>query len=288
MVEKGDMGIFDEDGELDFFNSLSTAKTFLLMFLMILAGAAAPLDTGLILAGLVFAIPLIMAHLLWKNILTSNASWFEGAAGYVVPHFFLLAITGLTSFSVGRFFSAPASEGGYLFSLLGQQSPTVRAVFNNNLAPFVETYFIFSMTFIFIYFLLEAGGKEKLPGGGWTVAGIASAPGSVLFAYLHFNAPTHFLIMAFILMFVSLVLIFGEEITDRDHFAVPMLLSLGVGIHRPLNIDEYGGYTEYFNSLMAASGTSEILLSITVLLFDLIMLSVFAIGLGKRLGGSGE
>lgn len=285
--ESNKMALFDEEGHLDFFNSFALAVTLLLMGGMVVYGSQSPLDQETVIAGFLFLPLVIMSYVLWgRGIVRSNATAFEGAVSYVLPQVLLLGIaSGITTAIGGRFYSAPVSEGGYLHSLVAQTPPYIQAIFNNNLAPFVETFAIFALTYVVLNFMLRADLDQRLPGGAWTVVALGAIPGAGLFGVLHGAVDIVFFTRAFTLMFISILVVFGEALTDEQYFPFAVLVPLAISVHRAININEYGGYLEYLATLLSATGQVEIALSVLVLLFDATMVIVTAIGLGEFLAG---
>lgn len=287
--ENNKMALFDEDGHLDFFNSYAIAITTLLMVGMVIYGSQSPLDIETIVAGFVFLPLVILSYILWdRGMIRSNATYFEGAASYVIPQVLLLGIaTGITEIIGGRFYSAPTSEGGYLYSLVAQTPPYIQAIFNNNLASFVETFAIFAITYVVLNFMVRADWDQKLPGGAWTVVALGAIPGSTLFGVLHGAIDIVFFTRAFMIMFISILVVFGEALTEKQYFPFAVLVPLAISFHRAINIHEWGGYVEYISTLLTAGGSVEIALAGLVILFDASMVIATAIGLGDIIAKGG-
>lgn len=281
--------IYYGEDDLDFFNSFGFALTILIMGLLAVYGYQPPFDHALLVSALVF-IPLILSaeSLTQGNILQSSATPTEGAKAYLLPQLFAVFATDLSKIQLS-FYSAPVSEGGYLASILAQTEPAVQAIFNNNIAPFAENFAIIAFTFLFFKFLIEAEFREKLPEfmpETFTLSVVASAPGALVFAFLHGQTSTGFFFKAFIVMLILLTMLFAEELTEQDLLPFGVTVGLTIGVHRAINLAEFGGYIKYLNILMTAQAPI-IYIGYLVIIFDLVMVGIVAWDYGNKIAEYG-
>lgn len=294
MVDRTD--IYYGEHDLDFFNSFAFAQSILLMAILAVWGYQPPFDLALVITALVF-LPLIMSaeSLTEGNILQSPATPTQGAKAYVFPQVFVIFVKGITDFQLSLY-SAPVSENGYLSSILAETEPAIQAIFNNNLAPFVENFAIIAFTFLFFKFMMEADIRDKIPEAlpsTLTLAVIASLPGALIFGVLHGQTDIFFFIRAVAIMLILLVMLFGEELTEEHLLPFGVTVGLTIGVHRAINLVEFGGYFKYLNTLFTASPDLLIQLgafnlnplAYIIIVFDLAMVGLVGWHYGKRIAG---
>lgn len=272
-----------DEPSYDFFVTFSFMTSMFSMAMMLIYGLLPPVDTALLAVPLGFAVLLIGAQAIYGNLLYSYASNTTSAAMWTIPMAVLLTIGGRflpkDSFS---FYSAPMEQGGYLYGVLSHTSPAIQAIFNNRLAPIVETFALFAFTYVVLKFALETDMADGFPGGRLMLAFAASIPAGVVFGWMHGLISLIFFLKAFFLMVLSLTVVFGEEITEREILPIAVITALAASLHAAINTYEWGGYFHYLEILMTAQ-QPEIYISFLWLAFELLMWSVTAFGIGAFL-----
>lgn len=200
----------------------------------------------LALVGAAFTItPLIGIVLTEGTILTGTAGFGLAATSYWLGRaiFEIPSILGGVEFSV---FSAPTTS--YL-SLLGQTNTPVRFITNLYLAPVVENIALIGGAVI-LYKVLRGQKIPKIPSFAVS-AGIFA----LTFGLLHGATSTAFLITAFVVMMIWMVLTIGTDIGIVSIPIIPATFALTVSLHQANNIQASAGSSlAYYNTILGASG----------------------------------
>lgn len=277
-----------EEPSFDLFVALSWATAFFSMVAMLIFGLYPPVNTALIVAPLAFVVMLVGAQAVYNNLIYSYASNTLSAALWTIPQTLILFL-GAGAFGgslnvLGDVYVAPIDSGGYLntVSVLNNLSPAMQAIFNNRLAPIVETFALVALTYVLARLALEADLDQSLPGGKLSLGILISIPGSVIFGWIHGVVTFLFFLKAFTVMFVSLAVLFAEELTQDDKLPIAVTTALIASIHAGLNLHEFGGYTKYLETLLTAQAP-QIYISYMWLLFEATLWIATAMGIGAKL-----
>lgn len=261
--------------ELDFFNTLAFfSVAFIGLFLMLHGAQTSSLNNFALGAlGISYVVVILVSGAVIQRLMTSPATPFQAATGYVAPVLLAEIIGGLGNLRLSTY--SPSSKG-YLSSIVQAAPDHVRALLDVGLVPLAENGAIIS--FAVIIYVLSGRFTENKP-----IRILAAAiPMGLMFGQMHAAGSIVFMLSAFSVMAGLIVVLLMEDAGVQDFGVIPVTFALTVGVHKAINIQSWGGLFNHYSLVLENSGTALLGAQI-YLAFDLVMFAIFFYGIGVRM-----
>jgi len=272
------------DIEIDFANGIFFALTGFSIAAMAIYGR----NTGnlqLANAGTVGVAVLVVAiGLMGRNLLTSPATAFQGAAGYWGAR-----IAALILGSGGTFSYYTTSSKSYFSSYVANVAEWLQVFLNVQIAAYVENAMFIGIAVLSYKILQSTGGVNNLPyiEIPEPLSSIIHLAISIIisgygFARIHGLVTVDFLTRAIVLVAIMVGLLIAEDDGLIDIPVFPITFSAMYGLHSGININEAGGLFAYYSTIAAAQYPVDIMVK-AVYFVDALMAIVAIWGLYQRL-----
>ncbi|MFB1064828.1 hypothetical protein [Natrinema sp. H-ect4] len=260
------------NSELDFVNIFGILGVLIFSSLMFAVYGTQNGNIDLVVLGVIFALMGIVGVLFvelgagsfFRSSSTTAEASFAVWIGMIAPNISnLVANVRLNAF-------APPTEG-YAFSALSSQQPSVKGIVNGVWAPGGENLALLGASASLVMILYQKTESILLS----VILGVS--PFAVLFASLHGVATAGFWVFAASVMFVMGLYLFGTDLGAELPLAryVPITFGLFYGVHRGINISQFGGLVNWYTTILQAP-EPLIYVSYLVIILDAIM-AVFAL-----------
>ena len=272
------------DIEIDFANGIFFALTGFSIAAMAIYGR----NTGnlqLANAGTVgVAVLLVAVGIMGRNLLTSPATAFQGAAGYWGGRLIAFILG-----SGGTFSYYTTSSESYFSSYVANVSEWLQVFLNVQIAAYVENALFIGIGVLIFKILQSTGGLNnipyvELPEPVSSISHLATAVliSGIAFARIHGLISTGFAIRAILLIAIMVGLLIAEDTGLLDIPVFPITFSTMYGLHSGININEAGGLFMYYSTISVAQYPVDIIVQ-AVYLVDGLMAVVVVWGLYERL-----
>jgi hypothetical protein len=260
------------ESELDFVNIFGILGVLIFSSIMFAVYGTQSGNIELVVLGVIFALMGIGGVLFVEF---GAGSFFKSSSTIAEASFSVWL--GMMMFNVSNIVAnirlnafAPPTEG-YAFSALSSQQPSVKAIVNGVWAPGGENLALLGAGSVFAMIVYQKTGSIIVS----AVLGIL--PFAVLFAFLHGVATVGFWVFAATVMFVMGLYLFGTDLGAELPFAqyIPITFGLFYGIHRGINISQFGGLINWYTTILQAPAPL-IYVSYLVIILDAVM-AVFAV-----------
>lgn len=261
-----------ESSELDFVNIFAIFGVLIFSSLMFAVYGTKTANIELVVLAVIFAL-MGIAGVLFVEF--GAGSFFRSSSTVSEASFSVWL--GMLMFNISNLVAnirlnafAPPTQG-YAFSALSSQQPSVKGIVNGVWAPGGENLALLGAGAVFAMIVYQKTESIILS----AVLGIL--PFAVLFAFLHGVATVGFWIFAAAVMFVMGLYLFGTDLGAELPFAqyVPVTFGLFYGVHRGINISQFGGLINWYTTILQAPAPL-IYVSYLVILLDGLM-AVFAV-----------
>jgi len=274
------------DIEIDFANGIFFALTGFSIAAMAIYGR----NTGniqLANAGLVgVAVLLVAVGIMGRNLLTSPATAFQGAAGYWGGRIIAFILG-----SGGTFSYYTTSSESYFSSYVANVNEWLQVFLNVQIAAYVENAMFIGIGVLIYKILQSTGGLNNLPyleipeplssAVHLALAIIVSGLG---FARIHGLISTGFTIRAILLIAIMVGLLIAEDEGLISIPIFPITFSTMYGLHSGINIMEAGGLFAYYSTIAAAQYPVDVMVE-AVYAVDALMAIVVVVGTYRRING---
>jgi hypothetical protein len=187
----------------------------------------------------------IMIYVVGGSLVKSNATWAQSAFSTVVPILALNSGNILADIKLSVF-RLPSKM--YASAALRGEPASVRDIVNGWLAPGGENIALLGFGAVITVVIYQKTGSKLL-----SIVPAATI-GGIFFSYLHGLSGLGFKLIAFSIMFVSGLYLFGSDLGVYLPLKRYLLITFGFfyGIHRGINISNAGGLVEWYTTVLSA------------------------------------
>jgi hypothetical protein len=229
------------------FGTLASAGGFILYAIQGTVGSGNQFDV-FVLGAAFFLLTLfgwLMIYIVGGSLTKSEASWPQSAFATVLP-LVVLNFGTLVSNVQLSVFRLPSRM--YASAAMNGEPASVRDIVNLILAPGGENIALLGLGTVISIVVYEKTENAPLA----TIAG--SVPAGVFFAYIHGLTSLGFKAVAFSIMFISALYLYGADLGVYLPLKryIPITFGLFYGVHRGINTSNAGGLIEFYTTILSA------------------------------------
>ncbi|WP_049937241.1 hypothetical protein [Haloplanus natans] len=229
------------------FGTLASAGGFILYGIQGTVGSGNQFDV-IILGVAFFLLTLfgwLMIYIIGGSLTKSEASWPQSAFATVLPMVVLNFGTLVSNIQLSAF-RLPSRM--YASAAMTGEPASVRDIVNLILAPGGENIALLGLGSVISVVVYEKTGNAPLA----MVAG--AFPAGVFFSYIHGLTSLGFKAVAFSIMFVSALYLYGADLGVYLPLKryIPITFGFFYGVHRSINTSNAGGLVEFYTTILSA------------------------------------